>query len=233
MDATGELVRVLIVEDEERLAQNLQKGIQRLAGFAVDVVGDGAEGLHLALSNDYDAVILDLMLPEMTGQKVLSSLRAADRKVPVIVLTAVDDKKSVVELLNAGADDYLVKPFDFGELIARLKAVIRRKQGHATPILTTGDLQLDINARSVKRGGKSVDLTPMEYRVLEYLMMRTGAVVSKTELLEHLYDYNWEKFSNVLEVFVSGLRRKIDRGGMPKLIHTVRGHGYVIRLPRT
>lgn len=226
-------MRVLIVEDEERLAQNLQKGIQRLAGFAVDVAGDGAEGLHLALANDYDAMILDLMLPEMSGQELLSSLRAAESKVPVIVLTAVDDKKSVVELLNAGADDYLAKPFDFGELIARLKAVIRRKQGHATAILTTGDLQLDINARSVKRGGKSVDLTPMEYRVLEYLMMRTGAVVSKTELLEHLYDYNWEKFSNVLEVFVSGLRRKIDRGGLSKLIHTVRGHGYVIRSPRT
>ena len=225
-------MRVLVVEDEERLAQNIQKGITRLAGYAVDVAGDGEEGLHLALSNDYDAIVLDLMLPEVSGQSLLGSLRRKGRKTPVLVLTAIDDKKSTIALLNSGADDYLTKPFDFGELLARVKALVRRKQGHATAKLSTGDLILDSNARSVKRAGRFVELTPMEYRVLEYLMMRTGVVVSKTELLEHLYDYNWEKFSNVLEVFVSGLRRKIDRGGLPKLIHTVRGHGYVVREPR-
>lgn len=225
-------MRVLIIEDEERLAQNIQQGIARLAGFAVDIAVDGQEGLHLALSTGYDAVVLDLMLPELSGRELLRSLRTTGSRTPVLVLTAVDDKKSVVELLNSGADDYLAKPFDFGELLARLKALIRRSHGHATTPLVTADLQLDVNARKVTRGGVLIDLTPMEYRVLEYLMMRTGAVVSKTELLEHLYDYNWEKFSNVLEVFISGLRRKIDRGALPKLIHTVRGHGYVVREPQ-
>lgn len=225
-------MRVLIIEDEERLAENIQQGIARLAGFAVDIAVDGQEGLHLALSTEYDGVVLDLMLPELSGRELLRSLRTAGARTPVLVLTAVDDKKSVIELLNSGADDYLAKPFDFGELLARLKALIRRSHGHAGTRLVAGDLQLDVNARNVTRGGVLIDLTPMEYRVLEYLMMRTGAVVSKTELLEHLYDYNWEKVSNVLEVYVSGLRRKIDRGALPKLIHTVRGHGYVVREPQ-
>src|ERR1700731_2929453 len=222
-------MRVLIVEDEERLARNIEEGIAKGAGFAVDVAHDGEDGLHLAMSNEYDAILLDLMLPQLSGKALLASLRKAGKKTPVLVLTAVEDKKSTVELLNAGADDYLSKPFDLGELLARLKALIRRSQGHATPRFTTADLELDMNTRTVKRKGAVIDVTPMEYRVLEYLMARSEAVVSKTELLEHLYDYNWEKFSNVLEVFISGLRRKIDRDGWPKLIHTVRGHGYVVR----
>jgi len=221
---------VLIVEDEERLARNIDEGLARVAGLAVDVAHDGEDGLHLAMSNEYDAIILDLMLPQLSGKALLASLRSAGRKTPVLVLTAVEDKKSTIELLNAGADDFLSKPFDLGELLARLKALIRRAQGHATARLVTADLELDMNTRTVKRNGAVIDVTPMQYRVLEYLMART-AVVSKTELLEHLYDYNWEKFSNVLEVFISGLRRKIDREGLPKLIHTVRGHGYVIRAP--
>ena len=223
-------MRVLIVEDEERLARNIDEGLARVAGLAVDVAHDGEDGLHLAMSNEYDAIILDLMLPQLSGKALLASLRSAGRKTPVLVLTAVEDKKSTIELLNAGADDFLSKPFDLGELLARLKALIRRAQGHATARLVTADLELDMNTRTVKRNGAVIDVTPMQYRVLEYLMART-AVVSKTELLEHLYDYNWEKFSNVLEVFISGLRRKIDREGLPKLIHTVRGHGYVIRAP--
>ncbi|HEV7676546.1 MAG TPA: response regulator transcription factor [Candidatus Angelobacter sp.] len=222
-------MRVLIVEDEERLARNIEEGIAKVAGFAVDIAHDGEDGLHLAMSNEYDAILLDLMLPQLSGKALLASLRRAGRKTPVLVLTAVEDKKSTVELLNAGADDYLSKPFDLGELLARLKALIRRSQGHATPRFTTADLELDMNTRTVRRKGAVIDVTPMEYRVLEYLMARSEAVVSKTELLEHLYDYNWEKFSNVLEVFISGLRRKIDRDGWPKLIHTVRGHGYVVR----
>ena len=225
-------MRVLIVEDEERLARNIGEGVTRAAGFAVDIAHDGEDGLHLAVSNEYDVIILDLMLPLLSGQALLASLRAAGRRTPVLVLTAVEDKKSTVELLNAGADDYLSKPFDLGELLARMKALIRRAQGHATAKFVTADLELDMNARTVQRQGSVLDLTPMEYRVLEYLMARSGAVVSKTELLEHLYDYNWEKFSNVLEVFISGLRRKIDQEGQPKLIHTVRGHGYVVRAPK-
>jgi DNA-binding response OmpR family regulator len=226
-------VRVLIVEDEERLARNIGEGVSRVAGFAVDIANNGEDGLHLAMSNEYDAIILDLMLPQLSGKALLASLRSAGRKTAVLILTAVDDKSSIIELLNAGADDYLSKPFDLGELLARLKALIRRTQGHATARLVLEDMELDMNTRTVKRGQAVIDVTPMEYRVLEYLMARTEAVVSKTELLEHLYDYNWEKFSNVLEVFISGLRRKIDREGLPKLIHTVRGHGYVVRAAET
>jgi DNA-binding response OmpR family regulator len=226
-------VRVLIVEDEERLARNLEEGITRVAGFAADVAFDGQDGLHLALSNDYDAIVLDLMLPGLSGKALLRTLRSAGKKVPVLVLTAVDNKQSTIDLLNIGADDYVAKPFDFGELLARLKALIRRGQGHAAPVLSVAGLKLDMNRRSVTRDKTVIELTPMEYRVLEYLMARSDAVVSKTELLEHLYDYNWEKFSNVLEVFISGIRRKVDREGLPKLIHTVRGHGYVVRAPNS
>jgi two-component system response regulator PhoP len=147
----------------------------------------------------------------------------------VLILTAKEGKNHLVSVLNAGADDYLAKPFDMGELVARTKTIIRRSKGHAASKLILDTLELDFSARSVRRSGQTLHLTPMEYRVLEYLFLRVGKVVSKTELLEHLYDFNWEKFSNVLEVFVSGLRRKIDGGGEGKLIHTIRGHGYSLR----
>ncbi len=222
-------MHVLVVEDEERLAQNLAKAIQKNAGFAVDLALDGVDGLHLATSGVFDAIILDLMLPGMSGQEVLAGLRKSGDKTPVLVLTAKEDKASVIALLDSGADDYLPKPFDLGELLARLKALIRRGKGQASPQLVVGDLVLDFNTRSAKRGGQSVELSPMEYRTLEYLMMRKGTVVSKEELLEHLYDYNWEKFSNVIEVYISTLRRKIDSDKAERLIHTLRGRGYVLR----
>jgi two-component system response regulator PhoP len=169
------------------------------------------------------------MLPGMSGQNLLEEFRKAGHNSPVLVLTATDDKNSIIGLLNSGADDYLAKPFDLGELLARVKALIRRSKGQATSVLAVGDLALDMNTRVVTRAGSRVELTPMEYRTLEYLMMRQGSVVSKEELLEHLYDYNWDKFSNVIEVYISGLRRKIDSGGCERLIHTLRGHGYVLR----
>jgi two-component system response regulator PhoP len=169
------------------------------------------------------------MLPGMSGHDLLTALRNSGHDCPVLVLTAREDKASIVGLLNSGADDYLAKPFDLGELLARVKALIRRSKGQASSSLTVGDLVLDMNTRVVARSGSRVDLTPMEYRTLEYLMMRHGSVVSKEELLEHLYDYNWDKFSNVIEVYISGLRRKIDSGGSERLIHTLRGHGYVLR----
>jgi two-component system, OmpR family, response regulator PhoP len=147
----------------------------------------------------------------------------------VLVLTAREEKSSIIALLDNGADDYLPKPFDLCELLARLKALIRRGKGQASPQLVVGDLVLDFNTRSAARAGKRVELSPMEYRTLEYLMMRKGSVVSKEELLEHLYDYNWEKFSNVIEVYISTLRRKIDSEGAERLIHTLRGRGYVLR----
>jgi DNA-binding response OmpR family regulator len=222
-------MRVLVVEDERRLADNIARSLRESAGYAVDVATDGGQGLYLAESNSYDLVILDLMLPKLDGHSLLTRYREQGHETPVLVLSARDEKESVVRLLNAGADDYVAKPFDLGELLARAKALVRRGSGLRTPVLTMEDLKMDTVGRSVHRGQREIALSPMEYRVLEYLAHRPKAVVSKTELLEHLYDYNWEKFSNVIEVYISGLRRKIDDSYAVKLIHTVRGHGYVLR----
>jgi len=222
-------LRVLIIEDEPRLAENIARSLRESAGYAVDIVHNGQEGLFMAESNEYDAVLLDLMLPQLDGMQLLSRIRKAGQRTPVLVVTARDDKESVVALLNAGADDYLTKPFDLGELLARTKALIRRGKGQPSPVLAMGDLELNTVSHNVQRGGKSVTLTAMEYRVLEYLLHRPRAVVSKTELLEHLYDYNWEKFSNVIEVYISGLRRKLDYDSAKQLIHTVRGQGYILQ----
>ncbi len=222
-------MRILIVEDEARLAANMARSFRESAGYAVDIASDGEDGLFMAESNPYDAILLDLMLPRLDGMQVLKKLRTAKQHTPVMVLTARDDKESVVALLNAGADDYLTKPFDLGELLARVKALIRRGKGQASPVLVLGDLEINTVDRTVHRNQRRIVLTAMEYRVLEYLGHRPHAVVSKTELLEHLYDYNWEKFSNVIEVYISGLRRKLNKGSGLPLIHTYRGQGYVLQ----
>jgi len=198
----------------------------------VDIAGDGEEGLYLAESSSYDLMVLDLMLPKLDGQSLLAQYRKKGHATPVLVLTARDEKENVVRLLNEGADDYVSKPFDLGEFLARAKALVRRGKGQRSPVLSVADLQLNTIERTVRRGQKQIALVPMEYRVLEYLAHRPRAVISKSELLEHLYDYNWEKFSNVIEVYISGLRRKIDSNYPVKLIHTVRGHGYVLRPER-
>jgi DNA-binding response OmpR family regulator len=223
-------MRALVVEDEKRLAQNVADGLRQCAGYAVDVADDGELGLFMAENNEYDLVVLDLMLPKLSGPVVLERYRRSGHEAPVLILTARDDKPSIIRLLNTGADDYLSKPFDLGELLARAKALVRRGKGRPQPVLTIGDLEINLAERTVKRAGKGVELMPMEYRVLEYLASRSRAVVSKTELLEHLYDYNWEKFGNVIEVYISGLRKKIDSGSKTKLIHTLRGHGYTLRV---
>jgi DNA-binding response OmpR family regulator len=222
-------VRVLIIEDEVRLAENVARSMRESASYAVDIASDGQEGLFLAESNAYDLIVLDLMLPKLDGIELLRRIRQAGQHTPVLVLTARDDKESVVALLNTGADDYLTKPFDLGELMARAKALIRRGKGQPSAVLNIGDLQLNTVDRTVQRAGRPITLTAMEYRVLEYLAHRPRAVVSKTELLEHLYDYNWEKFSNVIEVYISGLRRKLDDGSSRPLIRTLRGQGYVLQ----
>ncbi len=222
-------MRVLIIEDETRLAENVARSMRESAGYAVDVSLDGEEGAFMEESNPYDLVILDLMLPKLDGLAVLERIRERGSAVPVLVLTARDEKESVVALLNAGADDYISKPFDLGELLARAKALIRRGKGQSAAVLKVGDLEINTADLSVRRKGKLVSLTAMEYRVLEYLAHRPGAVVPKTELLEHLYDFNWERFSNVIEVYVSGLRRKLEDSGDSKLIHTLRGQGYMLR----
>jgi len=221
-------MRVLIVEDEPRLAQNVARSLREGAGYAVDISHDGEDGLFMAETNAYDLVLLDLMLPKIDGLSVLRRLRETS-PVPVLVLTARDEKESIVALLNTGADDYVAKPFDLGELLARCKALVRRGKGQSLPVLRVGNLEVNTADRSVRRNGKRVELTAMEYRVLEYLAYRAGAVVSKTELLEHLYDFNWERFSNVIEVYISGLRRKLDNSAQARLIHTVRGQGYILR----
>ena len=221
-------MRVLIVEDEQRLAENVARSLRESAGYAVDIALDGEDGLYMAQTNPYDLVLLDLMLPKIDGLSLLKRLRRDGGDVPVLVLTARDEKESVVALLSAGADDYVAKPFDLGELLARAKALIRRGKGHSDAVLRVGDIEINTSAMTVQRGGQLVVLTAMEYRVLEYLAHRPGAVVSKTELLEHLYDFNWERFSNVIEVYISGLRRKLE-GEDTKLIHTLRGQGYTLR----
>jgi DNA-binding response OmpR family regulator len=220
-------VRVLIIEDEKRLADNIARSLRESAGYAVDCVHNGSEGLYMVGSNPYDLVILDLMLPGVDGLGVLGKMRSDGKAVPVLVLTARDERESVIALLNAGADDYVTKPFDLGELIARVKALVRRGKGHSSASLKVRNVEIDTSTRRVICNGKAVALSAMEYRVLEYLAHRQGAIVSKTELLEHLYDFNWERFSNVIEVYISGLRRKLDdKNGI--LIQTLRGQGYML-----
>ena len=219
-------MRVLVVEDEVRLAENVASALRDGPSFAVDCAEDGLTGLDLAENRCYDLLILDLMLPGLDGLGLLTRLRSHGDSTPVLVLTARSEASSIVALLNAGADDYLSKPFDLGELIARCKALIRRGKGVADPILRLSDLEGNTLEQSVRRSGKLVDLSPMEYRILEYLIHRPRVIVSKRELLEHLYDYNWEHHSNVIEAHISNLRRKLEAATQQPSIETLRGRGY-------
>ena len=221
-------MRILVVEDEVRLAQNVRKGLQSVSSFVVDLAHDGEEGQFMALSEAYDLIILDLMLPEVDGLSILRRLRSEGKDTPVLILTAKNTPQDIIRGLDYGSDDYLGKPFDMGELLARVKALIRRSQGRPNPLLRVGDLEIDTRSHIVRRGNRSIMLPPLEYRLLEYLAYHADQTISKTELLEHLYDYNWEKFSNVIEVYISSLRSKIDRNSGTKLIHTLRGHGYML-----
>jgi DNA-binding response OmpR family regulator len=219
-------MRILLVEDETRLAENIAAAVREMLGFAVDCAHDGRDGLSLAGSRCYDLIILDLMLPLLTGIDVLKKLRLNGDGTPVLVLSARDEASSIIDLLNAGADDYLSKPFDLGELMARTRALIRRGSGGAHPVMRLRDIEVDTLKQLASRGGVAVDLTPTEYHILEYLMHRPRLIVSKRELLEHLYDYNWEHHSNVIEAHVSNLRRKLDRDATEPSIETLRGRGY-------
>jgi two-component system response regulator PhoP len=221
-------MRVLLVEDEVRLADNLSAALRDGPGFAVDWAEDGLAADDFARAASYDLVILDLMLPKLDGLGVLKRIRGRKDTTPVLVLTAKEGKDSIVQLLNAGADDYLAKPFDLGELIARAKALIRRGKGAAHPTLSALGLTVNTLEQSVCRNGVSVELSPTEYRILEYLIHRPRAIVSKRELLEHLYDFNWEHHSNVIEAHVSNLRKKLDAAvpDAEPVIETMRGRGY-------
>jgi DNA-binding response OmpR family regulator len=219
-------MRVLLVEDEARLRENVSAALREGPGFAVDHAGDGLTGADLAGNGCYDVVVLDLMLPGLDGLGVLTRMRARGDGTPVLILTARSEPASIVSLLNAGADDYLTKPFDLGELIARVKALLRRGKGVAHPTLRVGELEMNTLEQTVRRGGRGIELSPTEYRILEYLMHRPRVVVSKKEMLEHLYDYNWEHHSNVIEAHLSNLRKKLDGAERVPSIETLRGRGY-------
>jgi DNA-binding response OmpR family regulator len=218
-------VRVLVVEDEVRLAHALRRGLVA-EGFAVDVAHDGEAGLEEALHGDYDAVVLDVMLPRLSGYRVCQELRAAGRWVPVLMLSAKDGEHDQADGLDLGADDYLTKPFSFVVLVARLRALLRRGAPERPSVLEAGDLSLDPSTRTVRRGAQEVALTPREYSLLEYLMRRRGQVVSKAQLLAHVWDAADAGDGNVVEVYVGYLRRKIDAPYGRQALQTVRGVGY-------
>ena len=219
-------MRALVVEDEARVAENIAAALRESAGLAVDVARSGLDGVELGRQPNYDLIVLDLMLPGMDGLTVLKTIRARGQNAPVLVLTAVGEKTSIVKLLNAGADDYLAKPFDLGEMLARVKALIRRGKGVSHPRIELADLVIDTLEKTVTVAGRLVELSPTEYRALEYLSHRPRSVISKQVLLEHLYDYNWEHHSNVIEAHISNLRRKLNHDGDGHWIETLRGRGY-------
>ena len=221
-------MRVLIVEDEARLARNIAKALRETTLYAVDIATDGEDGLHQGLSESYDLIVLDLMLPKVDGLEILRRLRREGRRVPVLILTARDTTQDIIRGLDAGSDDYLTKPFDMGEFLARCKALVRRTYDRPDPVIRVGELSIDTAGRIVTVRGRRILLRAMEYRLLEYLALRVGQVVSRTEILEHLYDFNAETFSNVVDVYVSALRRKLNLGSPDVLIRTVRGQGYVL-----
>jgi len=219
-------MRVLIVEDEPRLAENIAKAMREGPGYAVDVSADGPEALFLCGTRNYDLVLLDLMIPNLSGQGVLSRLRSANNGIPVLVLTALSGAATTIELLNLGADDFMTKPFDLGELIARARALIRRGKGTAQAILSFGAIRLNTAEQTVTSGNETVDLSPTEYRILEYLMHRPRTIVSRREMLEHLYDFTWEHHSNVVEAHISNLRKKLRSTTDAVLLENLRGRGY-------
>jgi two-component system, OmpR family, response regulator len=222
-------MRVLIVEDDATIADFVGKGLTE-AGFAVDVAGDGQQGFELAAATVYDAAIIDLMLPRVDGLTLIDRMRARGIRTPVLILSArrtVDDR---VLGLQAGGDDYLTKPFAFAELLARVQALIRRATGATEPTrLSVGDLSLDLLTRRTERAGRSIELRPREFALLEYLMRNPGRVLTKTMILSHVWGYNFNPGTNVVDVLVSRLREKIDRDFDPKLLNTVRGVGYVLK----
>ena len=224
-------MRVLLVEDDQTIAEFVEKGLKE-AGFVVDLAADGRIGLQQALAGGYDAAIVDVMLPHMDGLSLIDALRARGVRTPVLILSArrsVDDR---VRGLQAGGDDYLTKPFDFAELLARVQALIRRATGTPEPTrLVFADLSLDLLTRKVQRGTQSIELRPREFALLEYLMRNAGRVVSKTSILSHVWGYNFDPNTNVVDVLVSRLRDRIDKPFPTKLLHTVRGVGYVLRPP--
>lgn len=221
-------MRVLVVEDDKNLSRILKKGLEENA-FVVDASLDGEEGLYMAETYPYDVILLDILLPGIDGLTILKTIRDKKIEVPVVMLTSKADVEDRIKGLNVGADDYVPKPFDFTELLARLKAVIRRNKGKPSSVITIGDLVIDTNSRAAKRDDKEIKLSSKEYNLLEYLAFNKGRVVSRTELTEHLYDTEFDLDSNVIDVYINYLRNKIDKGFKKQILHTVRGAGYIIK----
>jgi len=226
-------MKILVVEDDANLADFLKKGL-RENGYTVDVAADGREGLFLATGESYDVIIMDRMLPIIDGLTVIEALRKSNNQTPVLVLSALGDVSDRVQGLRAGGDDYLTKPFAFVEVLARLEALLRRSSNvtsQPVTVLRVGDLEMDLLARTVRRANKPIDLQPREFQLLEYFMRRPGQVVTRTMLLEGVWDYHFDPQTNVIDVHVSRLRQKIDRGYPVSLLQTVRGAGYCLRPP--
>lgn len=221
-------MRVLVIEDDKNLSRILKKGLEENA-FVVDASLDGEEGLYMAETYPYDVILLDILLPGIDGLTILKTIRDKKIEVPVVMLTSKSDVEDRIKGLNVGADDYVPKPFDFTELLARLKAVIRRNKGKPSSVITIGDLVIDTNSRTAKRADKEIKLSSKEYNLLEYLAFNKGRVVSRTELTEHLYDTEFDLDSNVIDVYINYLRNKIDKGFKKQILHTVRGAGYIIK----
>jgi DNA-binding response OmpR family regulator len=220
-------MRVLLVEDYAPLRKALCLGL-REAGFAVDSTGDGEEGLWYAASNDYDVVVLDLMLPGIDGLTILERLRAAGRKVHVLILSAKGAAEDRIKGLNLGADDYLAKPFALQELLARVRALVRRRYEVKDPVIRIADMEINTVTRLARRAGERIDLTPRQYALLEFLALRAGQLVTRTDIWEHVYAFESAAQSNVVDVYIGYLRRKIERPGLAPLIHTRRGQGFVL-----
>jgi len=221
-------MKILIIEDEKGLARLIKKGLEENY-FTVDLSFDGVEGIHMAETWPYDAILLDIMLPGIDGFEILQSLRDRKNDVPVLVITARGEIEERIKGLNFGADDYIPKPFDLSELIARLRSVIRRSKGKSSPLIMIDDLAIDLNARTVTRGGQAISLSAREFTLLEYLALNSGRVVSRTELIDHIYGSDTEWDSNVIDVYINYLRNKIDKGFGRALIHTMRGAGYILK----
>lgn len=218
-------MRILLIEDYPPLQKSLSKGL-REAGFAVDCTGDGREGLWYAKSNEYDVIILDLMLPGLDGLSILKTLRENGNPIHILILTSKDTINDKVKGLELGADDYMVKPFAFEELLARVRSLIRRSYRKKQPQIDIEDLHIDLNTQQVFRKNNPIDLTPREYALLEYLAIRADQVVSRTDIWEHLYEFHDSASSNVVDVYIGYLRKKLEIDGQSPLIHTIRGRGY-------
>jgi len=221
-------MKILVIEDEKKVANFIKRGLEE-DGYAVTIVTDGAEGLKQSLSGDFSLVVMDRMLPKKDGISIISELRAAGKQVPILMLTARGSTEDIVSGLDAGADDYLTKPFAFAELVARVRALVRRSEQDRGAEIVFADLRLDPVSHKVWRGGKEIDLTAKEYGLLEYLVRNPNTVLSRAMIAEHVWDYAFDSFTNIIDVYINYLRKKIDKDYSVKLIHTVRGQGYILK----